>query len=254
MIPKTIHYCWLSNDPIPSVFQDYIDGWKKILKGYEFIKWDFERFPKGCSAWVSEAFYNKKYAFAADYIRLFAVYNYGGIYLDMDIEIKKSFDPLLNKPYMIAAERPNKKWVEAGCFGAEKNDYFIGKCLERYIDRHFINSDGSFDQTPLPQVMDEVRQINHIDLDMYPWTYFTAKSFDTGIEMISTDTYAIHHFAGSWKSDEEKRRIEKQQRLSKIFGTIIARNLLDYKIGIEKNGIRSVFEITKEKIKRKKGY
>ena len=47
MIPKTIHYCWLSNDPIPSVFQDYIDGWKKILKGYEFIKWDFEMIRMG---------------------------------------------------------------------------------------------------------------------------------------------------------------------------------------------------------------
>ena len=205
MIPKIIHYCWLSDDPIPEAFFNYIEGWKEKLQGYEFIKWDFSRFDKNSSAWVSEAFDNKKYAFAADYIRLYAVYNYGGIYMDMDIEVLKSFDDLLDKPYMLAVERPNKNWIEAGCFGAEKGDEFVGTCLKRYKNRHFIKEDGTFDQRPLPQVMDAVRKKYNFELDMYPWYYFTAKSYDTGIESPTDETYAIHHFAGSWKSEKEAK-------------------------------------------------
>jgi Mannosyltransferase OCH1 and related enzymes len=96
MIPKIIHYCWLSNDPIPSNIQHYMDSWKKYLPDYEFIHWNFDKFDKSSSRWVSEAFDNKKYAFAADYIRLYALYHYGGIYLDMDVEVLKSFNPFLS--------------------------------------------------------------------------------------------------------------------------------------------------------------
>ena len=65
MIPKIIHYCWLSNDPVPSDLQKYMQTWKVKLPDYEFIKWDFKRFPKGKSKWVDQAFDKKKYAFAA---------------------------------------------------------------------------------------------------------------------------------------------------------------------------------------------
>ena len=83
MIPKIIHYCWLSNNPIPSKLQEYMESWKKQLPDYEFILWNFERFDINSSIWVKQAFEAKKYAFAADYIRLFAVYHYGGIWIWM---------------------------------------------------------------------------------------------------------------------------------------------------------------------------
>ena len=95
MIPKIIHYCWLSDDPVPSDLQKYMRTWKEKLPDYEFMKWDFNRFDKQSSKWVAQAFDNKKYAFAADYIRLYALYNYGGIYLDMDVEVLKSYNPFL---------------------------------------------------------------------------------------------------------------------------------------------------------------
>ena len=86
MIPKIIHYCWLSNDPVPENLQKCMDSWKRYLPDYEFMLWNFDRFDKKSSLWVEQAFDNRKYAFAADYIRLFAIYNYGGIYLDMDVD------------------------------------------------------------------------------------------------------------------------------------------------------------------------
>lgn len=251
MIPKIIHYCWLSNDTVPFKFQQYIDGWKRILPDYQFIKWDFSRFPKNKSEWVAEAFDNKMYAFAADYIRLFAVYTYGGIYLDMDIEVLKSFDDLLNKPYMMAVERPNNSWIEAGCFGTEKGDDFIGKCLRRYEGRHFIKEDGSFDTMPLPQVMDEVRKKYDIKLNLYSWKYFTAKSYETGVETPTKETYCIHHFAGSWKTKQEVEALQLSRKYRKCVGDKLGHNLADYQVAIRYSGLKGCIALTKTKLKRK---
>ena len=251
MIPKIIHYCWLSDDPIPQEFKDYIEGWHKKLPDYEFIKWDFSRFDKNSSAWVAEAFDNKKYAFAADYIRLYAVYTYGGIYMDMDVEVRRPFDDLLNKPLMMAYERPKEPWIEAGCFGAEKNNEFIGKCLERYKNRHFIKEDGSFDLRPLPQVMRAVRKKYDINLELYPWFYFTAKSYDTGVETPTHETYTIHHFAGSWKSNEEIREIELARKLSKVFGINIGHKMARVHGVYKKRGFIGAMKYVTNKINKR---
>ena len=95
MIPKIIHYCWFGSD-IPESIQRNIDKWKSVMPDYEFIQWDSSRFPREKLLWVDQACDNHKYAFAADYVRLYALYEYGGIYLDTDVEVLKSFDPFLN--------------------------------------------------------------------------------------------------------------------------------------------------------------
>lgn len=224
MIPKIIHYCWLSSDPVPEDLQIYMKSWKEKLPDYEFIKWDFSKFDKKSSAWVSEAFDHKKYAFACDYIRIYAVYNYGGIYMDMDMEVLKRFDDLLDNPTMFAYERPDHTWIEAGCFGAEKHNPFLKRCLDRYEGRHFVRKDNSLDVLPLPRVMDEVIRDNNLTIKAYPWTYFTAKSYETGIETPTSDTYTIHHFAGSWKSSKEQEIYNKAVNLRKfpLIGKAIA--------------------------------
>src|SRR5690606_40794226 len=103
MIPKKIHFCWLSGDEYPDLIKKCVNTWKEKLPDYEFILWDTNRFDLDSNIWVKQAFETKKYAFAADYIRLYAVYNYGGIYLDTDVEVIKSFEDLLDLPYFIVS-------------------------------------------------------------------------------------------------------------------------------------------------------
>ena len=213
MIPKVIHYCWLSNDEIPADLQQCMDTWQEKLSDYEFIKWDFTKFDKNSSAWVGEAFDNKKYAFACDYIRLFALYNYGGIYMDMDIEVLKKFDSLLNREYMMAKERPDQVWIEAGCMGAEKGASFIKDCLEYYTGRHFINDDGVFEDTPLPQIMSKVYLEKGYKFNLMEWQTFTCKSYKTGEISKTEDSYTVHHFAGSWKDKEEQAVYKKALKI-----------------------------------------
>lgn len=218
MIPKIIHYCWLSDEQIPEKLQNYMKTWKEKLPDYEFIKWDFSRFDKSSSCWVKEAFDNKKYAFAADYIRLYAIYSMGGIYLDMDIEVLRPFDELLDSDYLFAYENPLNNGIEAGCFGACKNNDFIKTALEYYSNRHFIMQNGDFDMKPLPMILQKKYSEFNRKFTIYDWHMFTNKSFETGIETTTNESYAIHHFAGSWKTDNEKNEILLHQLLKRKYG------------------------------------
>jgi mannosyltransferase OCH1-like enzyme len=235
MIPKIIHYCWLSTNPIPKKFQKYMWSWKKHLSKYEFILWDFNRFEKKSSIWVSQAFDQGKYSFASDYVRLYAIYNYGGIYLDMDVEVLRPFDELLETDIMIAYEDDNSKAIEVGCFGAVKGNHFIKKCLNYYADKEFS------DPKNLPIVMGDILQKSFKDntINIYPPEYFTAKSFYTGRIFTTPNTFTIHHFAGTWLAHDEKNTISRRWTIFKIFGD----NSLAYKILRFQEGIFDLYRL-----------
>ncbi|MBQ4189828.1 MAG: glycosyl transferase, partial [Bacteroidales bacterium] len=140
MIPKIIHLCWLSGDPYPEKIQYCIDSWKKVLPDYEVMLWDTSRFDVNSIPWTKQAFEAKKYAFVADYIRLYAVYNYGGIYLDSDVEAIRPFDDLLDLPYFVGAEA-GLGGIELAAFGAEKGLEWVEYAMHYYEGRNFIKED-----------------------------------------------------------------------------------------------------------------
>ena len=154
-IPKIIHYCWLSGEPYPELVQRCMQSWREKLPDYEFILWDMSRFDNHSVPWVEQACNVKKWAFAADYIRLYALYNYGGIYLDSDVEVLRPFDDLLDRPYFFGREHTpdrieNQDSIEAATMGAEKELPFLKKVMGFYEDHEFINADGNLDTTTLP--------------------------------------------------------------------------------------------------------
>ena len=199
MIPKIIHYCWLSEDPLPKQFQSFLNDWKKKLPSYVFILWNFTKFDINSSKWVQQAFVAKKYAFAADYIRLFALYTYGGIYLDLDVQLIKPFDDLLDRDFFLGYES-EKKSIEAGIIGSKKNASWVKECLLYYEDKNFINPDGTYNTTPLPYILYSILSEKHNSIlrDIFSPDYFTAKSLLTRELQITPNTYTVHHFAGSW--------------------------------------------------------
>lgn len=217
MIPKIIHYCWLSDDPLPSNIQKYIKTWEKILPDYEIIKWDYHKFPRGKSKWVDEAFNSHKYAFAADYIRAYALYNFGGIYLDSDVEVVMSFDSLISYPYFMGYDSAGN--IEAAVIGAEKGFPLFKMLLDYYNERNFIIDAQHLDTTPLPYVINSL-VTNKFDFvkiekpnDFYhnskslcilPNDYFSPKSLIDGKIYKSARTFTIHHYSGSWLSLHQK--------------------------------------------------
>lgn len=243
MIPKKIHYCWLSGDPFPDMIAKCMESWKEHLPDYEWVLWDTNMFDLSQSKWVSQAFEQKKYAFAADYIRLYALYQHGGIYLDTDIEVKKSFNDLLHLPYFIGSE--GEGIIEAGAFGAEAGTPWLADCLEFYHERDFINADGSLNINTLPRVMmkqiqqnyqiEEMKALNPKELNyilekdrlfMFPEDYFCAKDHGTGVVTVTKNTFSVHHFAMSWVSKKRTFLPDLKRKLMSIFGVTAIDNII----------------------------
>jgi mannosyltransferase OCH1-like enzyme len=232
-IPKIIHYCWLSDNPIPVDYQKYVNLWKIKLPDYQFILWDTKRFDINKTTWTKQALDTGMYAFAADYIRLFAVYNHGGIYLDMDMEVLKPFTDLLNADLMIAYENHISNNLEAGCFGAVKGHEFIKKCMEYYENNNFFDASETekikgmdaakrcdyINPIILPEIMKEAMEyFKDRGYRIHSREYFTAKNIVTGEIEKTKNTYTVHHFATHYHSAEWRKNRKTEQDISRMFG------------------------------------
>ena len=241
MIPKIIHLCWLSGDPYPAKIDRCLKSWEKYLPDYDVMLWDTNRFDLDSSIWVRQAFEKKKYAFAADYIRFYALYHYGGVYLDSDVEVLKSFNDLLDLPYFMGAEKAQTP--EAAIIGAEKGCDWVKQCLDYYESRSFVLEDGTLDIQKLPEIMERQIQklkplrilslkdsLNIRKLDMqkevleFNDAFFSPKVFDSREVEITPYTYAIHHYQNSWFSPKAKAYYRSRAFLVKIFGQKFIRN------------------------------
>jgi mannosyltransferase OCH1-like enzyme len=209
MIPRLIHYCWLSDDPYPDKTLACLESWKSHLSGYEFKKWDGNSFDIDSVAWAREAYGAKKYAFAADYIRFYALYNYGGIYLDTDVEVIKCFEPLLSGKSFMGFEYISIP--EAAVIGSEPKIGWIKTCLDYYDGKSFYDRNGKEKTVAVPIMMRATlerlykrpifdnSQVQHLDdLDLYPYQFFSPKKPYEDKINISADTYCIHYSVGSW--------------------------------------------------------
>lgn len=211
MIPKIIHLCWLSGDPYPADISRCLATWREQLPDYEVRVWDTKAFDIASTTWTRQAFEARKYAFAADYIRLYALYNFGGIYLDADVIVYKPFDELLSLPYFIGHDQI--RGFEAAVIGAEKGCPWIKDILDTYVGRAFIQADGSCDMLPLPcrfhavltargyrftrlrQVMPYTLTPRH--LFVFDGDFFNSRN---AVEVRRTPkSFCAHNYAGSWQ-------------------------------------------------------
>ena len=247
-IPKIIHYCWLSGKPYPELVQRCMQSWKEKLSDYEFILWDMNRFDIHSVSWVEQACAAKKWAFAADYIRLYALYNYGGVYLDSDVEVLKPFDGLLDRPYFFGREHTpdrieNQDSIEAATMGTEKGFPFLKKVMGFYEGHEFIDADGNLDTTTLPTIL--ARMLKGESLEILPMDYFSPKNTRTLELKITGNTYSIHHFNGSWHSLAQQKHVALRTKLCKVLGERLGEVLTSFLaifINIRYEGLGSTFK------------
>lgn len=229
MIPKIIHYCWFGGKEMPKQFKKYIKSWKKYCPDYELKLWDESNFDINCNQYVKEAYENKKYAFVTDYVRLYALYNFGGIYMDTDVEVLKPLDEFLNNEAFSGFESSNA--VQTGIMGAEKGNILFKELVDYYLDKHFIEADGSMDMTTNVQIITNIllkrglqgnNKFQRLDgITLYPSEYFCPIDWKTREKNITKNTYTIHWFAGSWlppKSKWQKFKEYIKKVLFKLFG------------------------------------
>lgn len=254
MIPKKIHYCWLSDEPIPYKLQSYIDGWKRIMPDYKIKKWDKKAFDIHSVKWVEDAYNNRKWAFAADYIRAYALYTEGGFYLDSDVLVQHRFDKYRDSGFLSSIEyNPSCKLQLMSCIDAEKKrksniDYvqglgiqaaaiasikghpFMQELLGYYNTHTFINPDGSFNQVPAPLIYAKLLESRGFRYeDKYQYLPDEIKIYDSsvfaGFQTCTFKSIVIHVCAGSWveKRNKSLEWIKKNLLIRRLYNTLFGR-------------------------------
>lgn len=211
-IPKTIHYCWFGGKDIPIQYKKWMKSWKYFCPDYEIIEWNEKNYDVHKVQYISQAYEKGQWAFVSDYARIDVVNEYGGVYLDVDVELKKSLDKMLMN-YAFCGFETNK-YVNYGLgFGSQRSNVILKEIKEYYENSQFVYSDGSFNQTSCPLVQTKIMKRHGIKCNgefqivdgmaVYPSRVLCGMSpYSFRIENDFTYTYAVHHFSGSWVEDK----------------------------------------------------
>lgn len=239
MIPKIIHYCWVGNAPKPKSVLYCIESWKKFCPDYEIREWNESNYDFTKNKYMKQAYEAKKWGFVPDYARLDIIYEYGGIYLDTDVEIIRSFDELLDQEAFMGFEETGEKTYYVNCgqgFGAVPHHEIIKKARDLYEHVSFYKEDGTLNMLASPHYTTQtLRQFGLVQknyqqdlkkIKIYPTDFFCPKNFRTGKLIITQNTFSIHHFTASWLEDKIKKELEYQQKLETKYGESSARKIM----------------------------
>ena len=207
---------------MPESAKKCIKSWKKYCPDYEIIEWNESNLDiGGAPLYIRQAYEVKKYGFVPDYFRVKIVNEHGGIYLDTDVEIVKSFDSLLSNKCFVGLENDGDDMICVALglgFGGEKGLPLFDEIANQYNDMPFINEDGSYNMIASPELNNEVflkyglnqedkEQFLRGDIHVYPSEYFCPKSFLDGVIRKTKNTYSIHHFDASWLSPDKQAEV-----------------------------------------------
>lgn len=224
MIPKKIHYCWFGRGELSAKAKKCIKSWKKYCPDYEIIEWNEDNFDVNQNEYTKKVYAEKKYAFLSDYARLKIVYEQGGIYLDVDVEVVKPLDDLLTNKAYFGFESSEYANTGAG-FGAEKGNKAVKVLLEQYdqlldgtkdvIGCPILNTKGLV-QLGL-KLNGQLQELE--DCIVYPPDYFDPYDDPTGRLKKTENTHSIHWYAKSWLDKKTIIRSMITKPLHRIFGT-----------------------------------
>jgi mannosyltransferase OCH1-like enzyme len=261
-IPRLIHYCWFGRRPLPSLARKCLKSWKRYLPDYKIILWDENTFDITNHPYAKEAYDTKKWAFTTDYIRLYVLYHFGGIYMDTDVEVIKPLNRFLRDPAFTCFEPPNYIYpdqivIQTGMIGAEKGNLWIKEMLNYYEDKRFLDKNGVPDLTPNPipltditikefgLILNQSSQMLMNSVVIYTQEYFCPINWKDRKIRKTKNTYAIHYFSGSWISDNKSGEyIKVRKRVGLLLKSILGEN----KYNIIANALwRKFFKLGKNK-------
>ena len=205
VIPKVIHYAWFGGQKPESIKRN-IENWHLMCPDFELKEWNENNYDISKNRYMLEAYEKKKWGFVPDYLRLDVIYNYGGIYLDTDICIKKNIDDLLFQDAFGCCDATLTMNLGSG-FGARPYHALIKQFRDYYDNISFVREDGSIDNTSCNSHQlvvlsglgyrndDSIQIIN--DMVIYPMSFQGANCHTKEYEVYN-DTYWIHYGNMSW--------------------------------------------------------
>lgn len=226
MIPKKIHYFWFGGAEKPASVLHCIDSWKKSCPDFEIIEWNDSNYDIHKHPFMEKAFNDKKWAFVSDYARLDILLQYGGIYLDTDVEVIKDLSPLCENEAFIGFESSEIIGDGQGFGGVAGFSLFKEMLLEYDHIDEYIESPQLRTKVLLKHGLRLGGTHQNIEgIEIYPVDYFCPKSWSTGKITITENTYSIHHFDASWQDKSAHKYTVIMRTLNRVFGEKTGKNI-----------------------------
>lgn len=229
-IPKKIHYCWFGGKDLPELARLCIQSWKEYCPDYEIIEWNEDNFNLDRYPYVREAYDNGKFAFVTDVVRLYVMANYGGFYMDTDVELIAPLDSLRRFEAISGFESDTE--IPTGLMGSIPHQKMIEELLKEYESVHFITKAGGLDLTTnVVRITNACTRYGFTPnntlqtvngFTFLPKDYLCPKDHATGRITRTKNTIAIHHFNGSWQTDEDRCA----KRVASLFPNYIPRKVV----------------------------
>ena len=204
MLPRIVHYCWFGKGQKPELVEQCIASWHRCMPDWIYMEWSEDNFAiASAPLYVRQAYEARKYAFVSDYVRLWALEQYGGVYLDVDFEVYKSFEPLLDCPQkaFVGKEGSKHQPPMLGVMASEPHSRWVTTMLHTYDKREFVMSDGSYDMTTNVAYFAAAGVHKEEWVKIYPVTYF-CPILTTGEDVRNENTYCEHKGLHSWSEKE----------------------------------------------------
>lgn len=250
MIPKKLHYCWFGNNPKSKVFQDCLTSWKLYCPNFEIMEWNEKNSKIYANSFYKNALRKKKYAFAADYIRVKVLFEQGGIYLDTDMLLLKPIDNLLQYDFFTGEEVNGR--VAFGLYGAVPKHRFLKQMLEFYITNEFnIFSPPVITHTFSPIINKQSIAKGEVILDVpffYPLPY--ENRIEDYISFIQPETYAVHLWDHSWAKFTDSGLLQLIKNLKEVAVDFVFYNYsFAYFKRYGREFLRKIYHLLKSKVR-----
>lgn len=223
-IPKIIHLIWLGT--LPEHYQKSIQSIKDFHPDWEVILWDENKI-KEYGTLINQTLYNKSENLASksDIFRYEVLYTIGGIYLDLDFEMVKSFDDKLRSlDFFAGFGHVDEPQIFNSLMGCSIGDEIMGKIVYGLKEQKAAtktNVEGIMDSTGpyynrriLFEYLDN-HKIDEINAVIFPTVYFfpypatqryvtrykeDQKNYHKYIHSyVKPETYCIHLWHTSWQ-------------------------------------------------------
>lgn len=232
-IPKKIHYIWVGGNPKPDIVLKCIETWKKYMPDYEIIEWNEKNYDVKKNEYIRGAYEKRKYAFVSDYMRFDILHEYGGIYMDTDVELLKSIpEEIFANDSFTGVENAGK--VSPGLiFACAPQNEIVRKMKESYEGESFDEENLLTINCRITKLLNEKgfvenNQFQVIDgLAIYPDEYFCGFDQDVREIMVTENTISVHHYAATWKKKTLKNKV--QMIIKGIVGVNGYRRLIHFK-------------------------
>lgn len=219
-IPKMIHSFWFSGDEKPYEYQKCVDTWAKYLLDYEIKEWNLDNYDWHKNAFLKCAIEQRAWAFATDYARLDVLNEYGGIYLDMDVEVYKPFDNLLGNDVILSYG--NNVMVDLAILGSVKQNGLIQDLLKLYDNVPLPKDKNGFVSFFQPVFVSECLKNHGVRMDgslqyiggiavlpskfMMPMDTILYKTYP-----LTECTYSVHYDNFGWSFGKENKHSKKMK-------------------------------------------